>query len=384
MRRLAVLGSTGSVGRSTLDVVRHHPGAVKVEALAARGSRLDLLLRQIEEARPALVAVYDEERAAELAAAVGDGVEVVAGEEGLLRAATLPRVDRVVAAMVGAAGLPAVHAAVAAGKDVALANKESMVVAGPLLNRLAERTGARILPVDSEHAALHQALRCGAGREVRRLVLTASGGPFRNRPAESWAEITPEEALAHPTWEMGAKISVDSATLMNKALELIEASYLFGLPAERIDVVVHPQSIVHSLVEYVDGSWIAQLSVNDMVFPIQYAVAYPDRWANEFPRLDPARLGTLEFEPLDRERFPTVDLARRALASGLSATAVLNAANEVAVRAFLDRRISFPRIFEICRGVLDEHRPEEVADLDRALHWDRVGRDVARRALADP
>ena len=380
-RRLSVLGSTGSVGTSTLEVVRHHPGEVEVVALAAFGSRVEPLIDQIREMRPRLVAVFDRERAREVAAAVGGEVEVAAGEEGLLRAATLPEADRVVAAMVGAAGLPAVHAALAAGKDVALANKESMVVAGPLLNRLAAETGGRILPVDSEHAALHQALRCGTEREVRRLVLTASGGPFRTRDRATWDEITPEEARAHPTWEMGAKISVDSATLMNKALELIEASYLFGLPPDRIDVVVHPQSIVHSLVEYVDGSWIGQLSVNDMVFPIQYAIAYPERWANDFSRLDPGELGSLDFQPLDRERFPTVDLARRALAAGPSATALLNAANEVAVHAFLDRRIRFPQIFDICRGVLEDHRAEEVADLDRALHWDRAGREAARRRI---
>ena len=216
------------------------------------------------------------------------------------------------AAIVGAAGLPPVAAALGAGKSVALANKESLVVAGSLLTDLARRTGAEIVPIDSEHVALHQALRCGTREEVRRLVLTASGGPFLDRDPTTFATIRPEEALRHPTWSMGAKISVDSSTLINKGLELIEASHLFGIAPEAIDVVIHPRSLVHSLVEFRDGSWLAQLSVNDMIFPIQYALAYPQRWANDFPRLDLAELGTLEFLPLDNRRFPAVELARAA------------------------------------------------------------------------
>jgi 1-deoxy-D-xylulose-5-phosphate reductoisomerase len=284
--------------------------------------------------------------------------------------------------MVGAAGLPPVHAALAAGKDVALANKESLVVAGRLLTELAARSGAAILPIDSEHVALHQALRAGERDEVRRLVLTASGGPFLHRDPASWDTIRPEEALRHPTWSMGAKITIDSATLMNKGLELIEASHLFGLGPERIDVVVHPQSIVHSLVEYRDGSWIAQLARNDMALPIQYALSLPERWENAFPRLDLAALGALTFLPLDDRRFPSVRMARQALSSGESAPAVLNAANEEAVHAFLSGRLPFPAIFDTVAEVLDAHVAVAVTTLADALSWDDWGRRRAREVLA--
>ena len=381
MSRLALLGSTGSIGTSALDVVRHHPERLELVTLAAQGSNLEMLEAQIGEFEPAMVAVFDPEKATALADRVGERTQVVAGPEGLVAASTHHEVDLLLAAVVGAAGLPAVHAALAAGKDVALANKESLVVAGGLLTRLAHRTGARILPVDSEHVALHQALRSGARQEVRRLMLTASGGPFRTRDLATWHEIDREQALAHPTWEMGAKISIDSATLMNKGLELIEASHLFDLEAERIDVVVHPQSIVHSLVEFCDGSWIAQLAVNEMVFPIQYALAYPDRWDNDFPRLEPEALGRLDFEPLDRRKFPAVDLAREALGMGDSGPAVLNAANEVAVHAFLEDRIPFVRIVPLVTEVLRSHRSETVDSLEDALAWDRWGRRRAEELL---
>ena len=381
MSRLALLGSTGSIGTSALDVVRHHPERLSLATLAAQGSDLDLLEAQIAEFEPAQVAVFDPEKATALANRVGERTCVVAGPEGLVAAATHPEVDLLLAAVVGAAGLPGVHAALAAGKDVALANKESLVVAGGLLTRLAHRNNARILPVDSEHVALHQALRSGARQEVRRLMLTASGGPFRTRDLATWSEIDREQALAHPTWEMGAKISIDSATLMNKGLELIEASHLFALAAKRIDVVVHPQSIVHSLVEFCDGSWIAQLAVNEMVFPIQYALAYPDRWDNDFPRLEPEVLGRLDFEPLDREKFPAVDLAREALGMDDSGPAVLNAANEVAVNAFLEDRIPFIRIVPLVTEVLRSHRPATVDSLEEALAWDRWGRNRAEELL---
>ena len=381
MSRLALLGSTGSIGTSALDVVRHHPERLRLTTLAAQGSDLDLLEAQIMEFGPALVAVFDAQRASALADRVRERTRVVAGTEGLVEAATHEEVDLLLAAVVGAAGLPAVHAALAAGKDVALANKESLVVAGGLLTRLAHRNGAKILPVDSEHVALHQALRSGARNEVRRLMLTASGGPFRTRDLTTWHEIDREQALNHPTWEMGAKISIDSATLMNKGLELIEASHLFALEAGRIDVVVHPQSIVHSLVEFCDGSWIAQLAVNEMVFPIQYALAYPDRWDNDFPKLEPEQLGRLDFEPLDREKFPAVDLAREALGMDDSGPAVLNAANEVAVRAFLDDRIPFVCIVPLVTEALRSHRPTIVETLEDALAWDRWGRERAEELL---
>jgi 1-deoxy-D-xylulose-5-phosphate reductoisomerase len=380
--RLALLGSTGSIGTSALDVIRHHPERLELVTLAAHGSDLEGLEAQIREFRPHAVAVFDPEKAVALAARVGGRTRIVAGPEGLLEVATLAEVDLLLAAVVGAAGLPAVYAALAAGKDVALANKESLVVAGGLLTRLAKQNNARILPVDSEHVALHQALRSGASTEVRRLMLTASGGPFRTRDLSTWDEIDRQQALAHPTWEMGAKISIDSATLMNKGLELIEASHLFEIPAERIDAVVHPQSIVHSLVEFCDGSWIAQLSVNEMIFPIQYALAFPDRWENDFPRLEPEQLGRLEFEPLDHEKFPAVDLAREALAMEDSGPAVLNAANEIAVHAFLEDRIPFVRIVPLVGEVLRSHEPATVTSLAGALSWDRWGRDRALELLS--
>jgi len=378
---LALLGSTGSIGKSTLEVVRHHPDRLRVATLAARGSDLEALVGQAREFEPELIAVYDESKARELAGRL-PGVEVVAGAKGVEAAATHQEVDRVVAAMVGAAGLAPAHAALTAGKDVALANKEALVIAGPLLQGIARRRGVEIVPIDSEHVALHQALRCGAAEEVRRLVLTASGGPFRQRPHETWSAITSAEALAHPTWSMGRKISIDSATLMNKGLELIEAKHLFDVAPEAIEVVVHPQSQVHSLVEFVDGSWIAQLSVNDMVFSVQYALSFPERWGNEFPRLDPGALGSLDFEPLDEERFRSVGLARQAVADGGSAPAVLNAANEIAVYAFLEERIRFPKIVETVERVLAAHTPSPVESLEDALEWDAWGRRTAREALA--
>jgi 1-deoxy-D-xylulose-5-phosphate reductoisomerase len=379
---IALLGATGSVGESVLRVVRAHPDRLRVVALAARGSDADKLLACVAELRPRVVGVADVEVARGLARRVPAGVEVVAGEEGALAVATHPEARRVVAAMVGAAGLRPAWAAVEAGKDLALANKECLVVAGRLLMARAAALGVAVLPVDSEHAALHQALRAGRREEVARLVLTASGGPFWRRDAASFAAIRPEEALAHPTWKMGAKITVDSATMMNKGLELIEACHLFSMPPEGVEVVVHPQSLVHSLVEFRDGSWLAQLSVNDMVFPVQYALSWPERWGNDFPRLQPEALGRLDFHPVDGERFPTVELARAALAAGDSAPAVLNGANEVAVGAFLAGKASFPAIARTLATVLEEHRAVAVGDLDAALAWDAWGRRRAGEVLA--
>ena len=378
---ISLLGSTGSIGRSALEVVRHHADRLRVVALAAHGRHLEELAAQAREFQPDLVAVQDAAAAERLVPLLPPGVRLACGAEGVLEAATHPQAGQVVAAMVGAAGLRPAHAALAAGKNLALANKEALVVAGRLLTELAASTGAELLPVDSEHVALHQALRCGSPREVRRLVLTASGGPFRERPLSSWAAITPADALRHPTWSMGAKITVDSATLMNKGLELIEACHLFRIEPERVGVVVHPRSIVHSLVEFRDGSWLAQLAPNDMVFPIQYALSYPERWDNEFPPLDPETLGALIFEPLDRERFPAVDLARAAFRAGESGPAVLNAANEVAVHAFLEGRCPFTAIVPTAERVLTAHTPAAIANLEDALAWDEWGRARAREEL---
>lgn len=381
-QRLALLGATGSIGTSTFEVVRHHPDRLAIATLAAQGRNPDALIALAREFRPRLLAVADPEVARALRRDVLAETEVVSGPEGLIAAATHPDVDKVVAAIVGAAGLPPVAAALAAGKPVALANKESLVVAGRLLTDLAKQTGAEIVPIDSEHVALHQALRAGRREEVRRLVLTASGGPFLHRAADTFHTIRREEALRHPTWSMGAKISIDSSTLVNKGLELIEASHLFGIPATEIDVLIHPRSLVHSLVEFLDGSWLAQLSRNDMIFPIQYALAYPERWANEFPRLELAEFGTLEFLELDHRRFPAVEMARAALLAGESAPAVLNAANEVAVHAFLDGEIPYSDIVASIAEVLAAHQPERLADLDAALAWDRWGRARAAEALS--
>jgi 1-deoxy-D-xylulose-5-phosphate reductoisomerase len=378
---IAVLGATGSVGGSVLRVVRAHPEALRVVALAARGSDPEKLLAQVEELRPQLVGVLDAAAAREVARRAPAGVEVVPGEEGILAVATHPAAQRVVAAMVGAVGLRPAWAAVEAGKDLALANKECLVVAGPLLTRLARARGVHLLPVDSEHAALHQALRGGTGEEVARLVLTASGGPFWQRDAATFEVIAPAEALLHPTWKMGAKITVDSATLMNKGLELIEASHLFAVPPERIEVVVHPQSLVHALVEFRDGTWLAQLSVNDMVFPVQYALSWPERWGNAFPRLEPHALGKLDFHPVDDAKFPTVALARQALAAGDSAPAVMNGANEVAVGAFLRGEVPFTAIAGTVAAVLDQHAAVAVASLEEALGWDDWGRRRAAQRL---
>ncbi len=381
-QRLALLGATGSIGASTVEVVRHHPDRLSIATLGALGRNPEALLALAREFRPRLLAVVDPEVAKSLRRELPPGVELASGPEALVAAASHPEVDKVVAAIVGAAGLPPVAAALALGKPVALANKESLVVAGRLLTDLARKSGAEIVPIDSEHVALHQALRAGSHEEVRRLVLTASGGPFLHRDPATFATIRREEALRHPTWSMGAKISVDSSTLINKGLELIEASHLFGISPAAIDVVIHPRSLVHSLVEFRDGSWIAQLSKNDMIFPIQYALAYPERWANEFPRLALEELGTLEFLPLDNRRFPAVELARAALAAGESAPAVLNAANEVAVGAFLAGEISYPEILATVAEVLAGHRAEGLADLDAALEWDLWGRGQAAVVLS--
>lgn len=376
MKVLSILGSTGSIGTATLDVVRHFPDRFQVVALAA-GRNLELLARQMEEFRPQLVAVAEQEKALVLARRFPQ-VEVLAGEEGRLAVATHPQATTVVGALVGALGLPATYAAVRAGKELLLANKETLVVAGELIMGEARRRHCRIIPVDSEHNGLFQALQVGPAGTARRLILTASGGPFRTTPLSELAHVTPEQALAHPTWRMGAKISVDSATMMNKGLEIIEAHHLFGFPPAAIDVVVHPESRVHALVEYMDGTLIAQLSINDMRFPILYALAYPERLASPFGRLDLVAVGSLHFEPPDERRFPCLALARQALQAGGTAPAVLNAANEVAVELFLAGRLPFLGIAELVRRVLEEEPAAPVASLEEALAADQRARARAR------
>ncbi len=368
--RVAVLGSTGSIGTSTLDVIAASAGRL-VPFLLAAHSRVGLLLEQAWRMRPRWVVVTDPVAAAEIGSgSLPEGTSLATGPDALDDLLRDPSIDRVVSAIVGAAGLRSTWAAIEAGKTVALANKETLVMAGPLVMRRAAETGARIIPVDSEHSAIHQALACGRSCEVRRIVLTASGGPFRTRPQESLASVTPEEALRHPTWSMGPKITIDSATMMNKALELIEARWLFGFPAEQLAVVVHPQSIGHSLVEFVDGAVIAQLSPPDMRLPIQYALLFPERCAGPAQRLDFEATMRLDFEPPDIGRFPAVRLGLEAAARGGTAGAVLNAANEEAVRGFLDGGLRFTDIVEICERLLDEHPFQEEPGLDDVRRLD--------------
>jgi 1-deoxy-D-xylulose-5-phosphate reductoisomerase len=379
MKNISILGSTGSVGCSTLAVVDAFPDQLRVAGLAA-GGNIDVLAQQIKKYRPRVVSVRDVADVDRLRALVGNDVEILPGIEGAIEVATLPETDAVIAAIVGAAGIPAVYAALRAGKRVGIANKEVLVAAGDVMTRAAREFGGEILPVDSEHNAVHQAIRCGTHEEVQRIILTASGGPFLNRDLDTFDDISIEAALAHPTWRMGNKISIDSATMMNKGLEVIEAHHLFDMPVDRIDISIHPQSIVHSMVEYVDGSIIAQLSTTDMKFPIQYALLYPDRVAAPFARLDLAKISRLEFLPVDPRRFPAVALAYEACRAGGSMPAVLNAANEIAVERFLSGELPFRGIVDIVRRVLDRHagNVSAISSVEDALEWDSWARNEAR------
>ncbi len=370
-KRIAVLGATGSVGASALEVIATSSGRLQAIALTAH-TRFDRLLEQAIALKPRWVIATDRRAADKFKwGRLPTQTELLTGPEALAEIVRHEDVDTVLAAIVGSAGLESTLAAIDAGKTVALANKETLVAAGPLVGKLAQQRGATLLPVDSEHSAIFQALKCGTPREVERLVLTASGGPFRTWDAEALRQVTVDEALAHPTWDMGPKITIDSATLMNKALEIVEARWLFDLPAERIAVMIHPQSIVHSMVEFVDGSTIAQLSPPDMKLPIQYALEYPHRRQAVSPRLDWTERMTLEFEPPDFDRFPALQLGFRAAREGGSAGVVVNAANEAAVRQFLDGELHFTEIVPACASVLESHHfnssPtfEELQELDR-------------------
>src|SRR5438128_110791 len=379
MKHVAILGSTGSVGRSTLAVVDAFRDELKVVGLAA-GSNIDLLAEQVMQYRPAVVSVRELRDVDRLRSLVPDAIEILHGAAGVCAVATLRDADVVIAAIVGAAGISPVHAALQAGKRVGIANKEVLVAAGDVMTRAAAASGGEILPVDSEHNAVHQALRCGERREVQRIILTASGGPFLRRDPKTFGDITIADALAHPTWKMGNKISIDSATMMNKGLEVIEAHHLFAMPAERIDILIHPQSIVHSMVEYIDGSIVAQLSTTDMKFPIQYALLYPERVTAPFARLDLAKIRTLDFLEVDARRYPAVGLAYAACRAGGSMPAVLNAANEVAVERFLAGELPFTGIVEVVNRVLEKHAREAAAidSIDDALRYDAWARHIAR------
>jgi 1-deoxy-D-xylulose-5-phosphate reductoisomerase len=381
MRRISLLGSTGSIGESALDVVRASGGRLGVAALAA-GANWQRLAAQAREFRPELVVAADAAAARELARELsGSGIPVAAGVPGLERAATLPAADVVLSAIVGAAGILPTLAAARAGKTIALANKESLVAAGELITAAVRAAGGALLPVDSEHNALFQLLAGRSAAEVSRLVLTASGGPFFRRPG-SLDDVAPEDALRHPSWTMGAKVSIDSATLMNKGLEVIEAHWLFGVPLERIAVVIHPQSIVHGALEMVDGALLAHLSPPDMRIPIAAALYHPERAALPWQRLDLAALGALEFHPPDHDRFPALGLAYAAFARGGTAPAVLNAANEVAVQAFLDRRLRFTAIAAVVADVLAAvPAAARAIDIDVILAADAAAREAAEERV---
>ncbi len=386
MTRLAVLGATGSIGTSTLDVAARHPERFSVHAVAA-GRDWEGLLRICREHRPARAALADDEAATRLRDGLRgeglEGIEVSAGEAGVAALAEDPEVDAVVTAVVGAAGLASSLAACRAGKRILLANKETLVVAGALFMETAQLCGARIVPVDSEHNAVFQGLPAGghATTGVERIVLTASGGPFRDRDPETLAAVTPEEAVAHPNWSMGRKISVDSATMMNKGLEVIEACHLFDLEPRRVDVVIHRQSLVHALVGYCDGSYLAQVGSPDMRVPISYAMGYPERIASGVDLVDLAAAGRLDFEAVDERRFPCLRLAYQALRTGDGACAVLNAANEIAVDAFLDRRLRFDRIASVIEEALAAETPPPPRDLESACAIDAQARRQAEEAV---
>ncbi len=376
---VAVLGSTGSIGRSTLEVIAASEGALRAVALAAHCSTT-LLEQQARAFRPRWIVVTDPEAAGRHDwSGLPRDVELLVGPDAIPRLVEDPEVAIVVSAIVGRAGLEGTWAAVEAGKTVALANKESLVMGGPLITRLARQNQARILPVDSEHSAVFQAIQAGRREELRRIVLTASGGPFRQYTLEQLAGVTVEDALAHPTWDMGPKITIDSATLMNKALEIIEARWLFDLQPEQIGVVIHPQSIVHSLVEFVDGSIIAQLSPPDMRLPIQYALTWPQRRPGVAEKLDWSQALRLEFDPPDLRRFGALELGLEVARRGGTAGAVLNAANETAVSAFLAGELGFQEIVPACRSVLENHHFDPDPSLKEILELDRWARQEASR-----
>lgn len=374
MIKVAILGSTGTIGRNTLDVIRRHPGRFRVTALAA-GANVRLLEKQAREFKPLLVSLGKQEDADRFRAAVGTKrIRVGFGLEGAEEIARDGASDVVVSAITGIDGLRPTLAAIRSGKRVALANKESMVVAGWLLKKEARASGGEIIPVDSEHSGVFQCLQGQPRRDVKKVILTASGGPFFRTPLAELRTKKVEEALAHPRWKMGRKVTVDSATLMNKGLELIEAHWLFDLAPAQLDILIHPQSIVHALVEMKDGSVLAQLSPTDMRFPIQFALTYPERRAAVLPPLDLGRVGRLEFHPVEPRRFPLIRLALSALNEGESVPVALNAANEVAVAAFLERRIGFTTIGTVIRRAMDGHRKSRLRSLDDIFAVDEESR----------
>src|SRR5881398_900723 len=373
-KRVVILGATGSIGESALKVARDIPERVEIVGLAAN-SNAQKLAEAANEIRPESVCLVDETKIDILRKALDYRPRIFSGEVGLREIACLTDADMVLVAIVGTGGLRPALAAIEAGKDLAVASKEILVMAGEIVMREARDNDVQVLPVDSEHNAIFQCLEGKSSLDVRRIILTASGGPFRETPGKDFDSITPEQALKHPTWNMGPKITIDSATLFNKGLEMIEAHWLFDVEMKRVEVVIHPQSIVHSMVEFTDGSTLAQLSYSDMCFPIQYAVTWPDRVPNTLPPLDFSKLSKLEFAPPRYDDFPALGLARRAGETGGTLPAVLNAANEIAVSAFLEKRMSFPRIWQTVEQVMNAHESVAQPDLDeilRADHWARA------------
>jgi 1-deoxy-D-xylulose-5-phosphate reductoisomerase len=379
MKNVVLLGSTGSIGTSTVKVAEDLPDRIRLLALGA-GNNAKLLLEQTRKHKPAAVSIFDPAKAKELQKHLNSGTRVCSGEDGLVQLATLPEADIVLIAIVGTAGLKPALAAIRAGKDIAIASKEILVMAGEIVMSEARKHGVRVLAVDSEHSAIFQCLDEKPPASVRKLLLTASGGPFRDKtkwPKEKFSEITVDCALKHPSWVMGKKITIDSATLFNKALEMIEARWLFDIEIARVAVVVHPQSVVHSMVEFVDGSIVAQLSTPDMCLPIQYALTYPDRAPSGRVQTNFAKLGQLTFEEPDIERFPAIELARRAGETGGTLPAVLNAANEVAVEAFVSQKIRFPQITETVSRTMDAHKVVSHPSLEQILEADAWARQKA-------
>lgn len=377
VRHLTILGSTGSIGQSTLAICRAHKDEFQVQALSA-GKNLKILFEQIEEFQPKVVSVISKEDAESLRSQISTNTEIVFGEEGVEAVATFHTSDLVVSAIVGAAGLKPTMQAIEAGKTIALANKESMIIAGEILSELARAKQVSIIPVDSEHSAIFQCLQGESQKHVNKLILTASGGPFWNKPKEEFPSITKADALKHPNWDMGAKISIDSATMMNKGLEVIEAHFLFAFPVEQIEVLVHPQSIVHSLVEFCDGSVLSQMGTPDMRTPISYALSYPNRLPTDFPKLDLKAIQNLSFFAPDFERFPCLRLAYEAAKGQGSLIAVLNAVNEVAVDSFLKDQISFMDISYIVEACLEKHEKHAIRQIEDVLAADTWARTIAR------
>ena len=385
MKNISILGSTGSIGKQALDVVRHNREKFKVVALSANKS-IDMLVEQIEEFRPELVSIGDEKSASQLQKRVNQrgikGVDIASGQKGLNAVAAIESAQVVLTAVVGIAGLIPTMEAVSKGKDIALSNKETMVTAGNVINKLAKEKGSSIIPVDSEHSAIFQCLNGEDMKSVKRLILTASGGPFRGRKREDLIHVKKEAALKHPNWSMGQKISIDSATLMNKGLEVIEAKWLFDVDLEKIDVVVHPQSIIHSMVEFEDSSIIAQMGNPDMRIPIQYAFSYPQRLKSNFESLDFTKISSLTFEKPDKETFPCLELAYDSLRSGGTHPAVLNGANEVLVEEYLNGRIGFYDIPKYVQMAMESHNPVSNPGVEDILEADRWVRDYIHNELA--